>query len=100
MCVCELVFRVAGVYLSLCLCPCVKVCTCVFLWSASGTDTGAPAGNWAQASVSHLALVTDVWLQAFLWLCQKLGQPFLAAERDLRDWIPFFFFFLDYFLKR
>lgn len=27
---------------------------------------GAPAGSWAQASVSHLALVTDVWLQALL----------------------------------
>lgn len=27
-------------YLPLRLCPCVKLCTCVFLWSATGTDMG------------------------------------------------------------
>lgn len=42
---------------------------------------GAPAGNWAHASVSHLALVTDVWLQALLRLCQKLGQSRFRCRR-------------------
>lgn len=49
------------VYLPLCLCPCVKLCTCVPVVS-NWDRHGAPAGNWAQASVTHLALETDVWL--------------------------------------
>lgn len=41
----------------------------------------APAGKWAQASVSHLAGVTDVWLQALLLPCQKLVQNRFSLQR-------------------
>lgn len=53
MCVC--VFAALPVS----LCKIVHMCVPV----VSNWDRhGAPAGNWAQASVTHLALETDVWL--------------------------------------
>lgn len=66
------------------LVSCLKVCACVFLWLVTGTDTGAPAGNWAQTSVSHLALETDVWLQALMQLRQKLGQSWFPVQKRER----------------
>lgn len=56
---------------------------------------GAPAGNWARASVSHLALETDLWLQALPWLCQKLGQSWFSLQK--RTWETRFLFFLRLF---
>lgn len=54
-CVCVCVFMPVPVLSCKIMYMCVPV---VGDWGRHG----APAGNWAQASVSHLALETDVWL--------------------------------------
>lgn len=74
------VWAEAGVYLSLWWCPCSKVCTYVFLWSASGTD----GGGGGLASVNGLAVETDLWLQA-LRPCQKLGQGWFIKQK-ITEW--------------
>lgn len=47
---------------------------------------GTPAGNWAQASESHLELETDVWLQAVV----SEAQPESGLAADLYFFLRLF----------
>lgn len=44
---------------------------------------GAPAGSWAQASVSRLALVTDVVAGSSAAVSEAQPELFLTGEKDL-----------------
>lgn len=78
----------------------LKICSCVHVVS-DWDRNWAPAGNWAQASVSQLATVTDVWLLGLLWLCQKLGQSLFCIEgpERLAFFFKTFFFSFLFFLS-
>lgn len=94
---CVLVFRVASVYLSFCLCLCVKLCTCVFLWSVTGTETGS-------REVTGLRLLRVIWL----WWRMCCCRPFCCCVRSLArvvsccsegpEKLAFFFKFFFFFL--
>lgn len=53
---------------------------------------GAPAGDWAQASVSHLAFGDRcVAAGSSVATSEVLPEPVLnCKKKDLRDWIAFF----------